>query len=132
MGRMGDGYWLDPKTNQPWKVTRHDAWILNTENARMVGILASEHDRLTSLNPVRDVDQIRLAGFRVGLVRTRSYHDRISVQFAAPRPKTREVLRSAFPLLDGIESYKDTPIDIDNLETGESQRVSLGEFGLSL
>lgn len=132
MGRMGDGYWLDPKTNQHWKVTTHDAWILNTENARMVGISASEHDRLTTLNPVRDVDEIRLAGIKVGLVRIRSYHDRISVQFAAPRSHISEVLRSVFSLLDIIEAYKDTPIDIDNLETGESQRISLRELGLSL
>jgi hypothetical protein len=37
MGRMGDGYWLDPKTSRYWKATTHDAWILNAENARMVG-----------------------------------------------------------------------------------------------
>ena len=132
MGRMGDGYWLDPKTNQHWKVTTHDAWILNAENARMVGISASEHDRLTTLNPVRDVDEIRLAGIRVGLVRIRSYHDRISVQFAASEIHVNAVFRSVFSLLDSIEAYKDTPIDIDNLETMESQTISLRELGLSL
>ncbi len=132
MGRMGNGYWLDPKTNQHWKVTTHDAWILNPENARMVGISGAEHERLTTLNPVRDVDSIRLAGIKVGLVRIRSYHDRISVQFAAPGTHVSEVLRSVFYLLDSIEAYKDTPIDIDNLETGESQRISLRELGLSL
>ncbi len=132
MGRMGDGYWLDPKTNQHWKVTTHDAWILNAENARIVGISASEHDRLMTLNPVRDVDAIRLAGVKLGLVRIRSYHDRISVQFAAPGTHINQVLRSVFSLLDRIEAYNDTPIDIDNLETGESQRVSLRELGLSL
>jgi hypothetical protein len=128
MGRMGDGYWLDPKTDQFWKVTTHDAWILNPENARMVGVTSSELQRISGLNPVRDVDEIRLAGIKVGLVRIRSYHDRISVQFAAPESSTKEVLRSAFSLLDKIESYKDTPIDIDNLETGESERVSLREL----
>ncbi|HBJ34210.1 MAG TPA: hypothetical protein DDZ51_05480 [Planctomycetaceae bacterium] len=132
MGRMGDGFWLDPKSGQHWKVTTHDAWILNGENALLVGISASEHERLTSLNPVRDVDEIRLAGIRVGLVRIRSYHNRISVQFAAPRQHVSEALSSTFSLLDGIEAYKDTPIDIDNLETGESERISLRELGLSL
>jgi hypothetical protein len=83
-------------------------------------------------NSGRDVDEIRLAGIRVGLVRIRSYHDRISVQFAAPETHTSEFLRSVFSLLDSIESYKDTPIDIDNLETMESQRISLRELGLSL
>lgn len=132
MGRMGDGFWLDPKSGQHWKVTTHDAWILNVENARLVGISASEHERLTSLNPVRDVDEIRLAGIMAGLVRIRSYHNRISVQFAAPQPQVREALSATFSLLDGIETYKDTPIDIDNLETGESERISLRELGLSL
>ncbi|HBJ33579.1 MAG TPA: hypothetical protein DDZ51_02225 [Planctomycetaceae bacterium] len=129
---MGDGYWLDPKTDQFWKVTTHDAWILNPDNARVVGISSSEHQRLMMLNPVRDVDEIRLAGIRAGLVRIRSYHDRISVQFAVSRPLVSEVLRSIFALLDNVESYKDTPIDIDNLETGDSERVSLRHLGTRL
>ncbi len=33
MGRMGDGYWLDPKTNRHWKVTTHDAWIFELNGA---------------------------------------------------------------------------------------------------
>jgi hypothetical protein len=128
MGRMGDGYWLDPKSNLHWKVTTHDAWILDINNAEMVGISKAEHERLTTLNPVRDVDEIRMAGIHAGLVRIRSYHNRISVQFASVRSEEPEILRLVCTFLLDVEPFSDTPVDIDNLQTNDSARVTLREL----
>jgi hypothetical protein len=128
MGRMGDGYWLDPKSNLHWKVTTHDAWILDSHNAEMVGIAKADHERLTTLNPVRDVDEIRMTGIRAGLVRIRSYHNRISVQFASIRTAEPEILCLVCTFLLDIEPFRDTPVDIDNLLTNDSARVTLREL----
>ena len=130
--KMGDGYWLNPKINQHWLVSRHETWILDPQNARLSGIPEQDLQRLRTLNPIRSMDEIRMAGVKAGLVRIRSHKNHISVQFAAPVSYTEEVMRSIFNFLDKIEGYKDTPVAIDNFGTGESTQISLAEIGMRL
>lgn len=129
---MGEGYWLNPRTDQSWVVTRHELWILKPENAKLIGIPDEEFARLQSLNPVRDVDEIRMAGIKAGLVRIRSHQNRISVQFSAPAHYVREILWSVLMFLDKIEQYKDTPLNIENLQLNDYTNLSLKDLGLRL
>ncbi len=127
-----EGYWLDPKTQQLWRVDRHENWVLDQTNATRAGIPKAVYDRLRTLNPATDVDEIRLAAIHAGLVRIRGYRNRIAVQFSASPTRVRETLWSVFMAIDELEAWKDTPLTLDNLAAKDSIEISLSELGKRL
>ena len=68
---MGNGYWLNPDSGKIIQVgTTHDDWIKNPENAKAIGLPSYAFDDIAQLTP-NDVDGIRMAALRGGLVRIR-------------------------------------------------------------
>lgn len=129
---MGAGFWLNPKTQNAYPVSRHELWVLDPENSRLAGISSEVYEHLKTLNPTKDQDEIRLAAVHAGLIRTRDHGNYVSVQFAARPESVQAYLRSACSFL--VEKCEDrfTDLHIDNFENNDSMRISLDDLGRRL
>jgi len=126
---MGDGFWLDPEKQQAHRVSKHELWVLEPDNARLAGIPPHVYERLKTLNPVKDEDEIRFAAIHAGLIRTRDHGNYISVQFAASPDRVRAFLRSAYLFLSQQSEDKYADLWIDNLANNDSVRIPLDKLG---
>jgi len=108
--KSGPGYWLAPDTGSVYQVeTTHDAWLLASANQQIVGLTSNEIRVLNSLDPVREIDEIRMVGVRAGLIRIRDRHRNLTFQFDAPPSRVQAVLRAiaeSLPkLFNGMEHF---------------------------
>ena len=77
------GYWLNPETGLCVRVaTTHDEWVRDRKNAEDLGLPDTVYREIMSYDPT-DIDPIRLAAVRCGLVRIREHRRHISVQYMA-------------------------------------------------
>ncbi len=129
---MGNGYWLDPRQQQSYLVTRHELWVLDRENAERAGIPSEIYEHLVTLDPVRHQDEIRLAAIRCGLIRIRDHGNSISVQFSADPTQVSAYLQSVFQLLRDVGTHRFSDLRIDNFANQESVRISLEDLGQQL
>ena len=127
---MGKGYWLDPKTQQSWVVDRHERWVL--ENPKLNRLPPDVHQYLLTLNPDQEMDQIRLAASKAGLIRIRDYDSKISVQFSVDRTKIKAYLWTIFEFLDPLVTWKDTTIVLGNFATRDEVQLSFRDFTTKL
>ncbi len=107
---------------------RHETWVLDPKNAKIAGIPDNVYKHLLTLNPVTDVDEIRMAAIRLGLVRIRDYGNRVSVQFDYDRNHTRAVLWAVFQFVSLIVRGN-TNLTIDNFRNKDSVELSLRDLG---
>lgn len=129
---MGAGYWLNPKTSQSWTVDRHELFILNQQNANTVGVPQPVYDHLLTLDPSSGMDEIRLAGINVGLVRIRDHGNYVSAQFAAVEGQVRSILRAIQEFGARTFQWPETELVIDNFTNRSSIKITIRELGQRL
>ena len=76
--------------------------------------------------PPEAVDEIRLLALHCGLVRMREHRDRLSVQFAAERPRLPSVLKAIVTALEEMKFHPDTRVEMDDLLLGDSAAMTVG------
>jgi len=83
--------------------------VRNPINQATVGLTPQQSRVIESLDPVREIDEIRMVGVRAGLIRIRDRHQNLTIQFSAPPSRGQSVLRAiadALPrLFTGVEHY---------------------------
>ena len=126
---MGNGYWLNPDSGKIIQVgTTHDDWIKNPENAKAIGLPSYAFDDIAQLTP-NDVDGIRMAALRGGLVRIRDYVNYMSVEFSCQKPRQRHFLWSALVALKGdLKTHPYTDLHINNILTKDSVTLNLQDL----
>lgn len=124
MQRPGPGYFLNPDTGKLVRVTTHDAWIRDWNNAQSIGLHRAAYDKLMQL-PATDIDGIRMVALDHGLVRIRRYGDSYSVQFAAQRHRVKPILWAVYMAFRQLGTHPDTAITIGNLFLRDEATVTL-------
>lgn len=126
--QSGPGYWLDPRDGEVYEVDTHNDWILRSENQRKIGLPDRHVEVLKSLDPVREIDEIRMVGVIFGLIRVRDYHKHLSIQFFSSSEKASSTLNAidhALPkLIPGREHY----LMLHNLADDSHSMLWSGEF----
>ena len=107
---QGKGYWLDSRSGEVYEVDpTHNDWMLVPDNQKTVGLPLHHVEVLRSLDPVCEIDEIRMIGLRAGFIRIRDRHRNLTMQFDAPPSRVQSVLRAiakALPkLFSGAEHY---------------------------
>ncbi len=122
------GYWLNPETGLLVKVsTTHDAWVRDRANATALGLPEAVFQEISSY-AATDIDPIRLAACRCGLVRVREHRRHVSVQYWTEADLSPQVIRAVAKALADLGIHPDTRLEIDNLQLGESRAVTLREL----
>lgn len=108
--KSGPGFWLDPDTECVYQVeTTHNDWMLCSENQQKIGLPAQHVEALETLDPIREIDEIRMVGVIFGLIRVRDYQRHLSIQFYSQSKEvivTLKAIESALPkLFSGIEHF---------------------------
>ncbi len=96
---QGAGYWLDPRTDQAYIVTRHELWLLDKQNADKIGMRPDVFAKISAMDPSADMDAIRTEGCRMGLIRLRDHSNRWGVQFFVGSGREQDYLWSVYLFL---------------------------------
>jgi hypothetical protein len=119
------GYWLNPETGQCVRVTTtHDEWIRDRQNAEDLGLPEAVYREIMRFEPT-DIDPIRLAAVRCGLVRIREHRRHISVQYLAAPERVGAIVDAVAKALTGLGIHPDTRLIVDNLLLGETVEITL-------
>ncbi len=124
----GPGYWLDPRSGALHLVTTHNDWLLVPENQKKAGLGPTEVAVLDNLDPVQEIDEIRMVGVMAGLIRIRDYLNRVSVQFWATDPEVAEALQAAVEAMPAVSSDRFPFLTIQNLRDDSTARVHLPDL----
>ena len=120
------GYWFHPERKLLVRVaTTHDEWVRDRANAEALGLPEAVYQEIMGYDPA-DIDAIRLAACRCGLVRVREHKRHVSVQYAAEAERVGMVLGAVVTALIGAGIHPDSMLHIDNLLAGDSRSVTLG------
>lgn len=125
------GYWLRPDTGECVRVTTHDEWVRNWENADHLGIPASVYAEIMEYPPTA-VDEIRTLAVQCGLIRIREHRWHVSVQFMAEPHRVGSVLQATVKGLYAIKLHPDTRLVADNLLPKERVVMTLRELAVAL
>jgi len=126
------GYWLNPERNQCVQVaTTHDEWVRDRANADALGLPEAVYEEIMSYRPA-DIDPIRLAAVRFGLVRIREHRWHVSVQYWAETDRVEVVLGAVVRALTGLGIHPDTWLIVDNLLLKDSLAMTLRELETTL
>lgn len=84
---MGRGIWYNPQTGQVFDVASdgsytHDVWIRKPGNADAIGLSPAAQASIAKMK-MTDIDEIRKAAVRDGLVRARDYGNSVSVTLSS-------------------------------------------------
>lgn len=97
--QSGPGYWLDPRDGKVYEVdSTHNEWILCPDNQRKIGLPSRHVEVLKSLDPLREIDEIRMVGVIFGLIRVRDYHRHLSIQFFSSKEEEADAALRAIDL----------------------------------
>jgi len=121
----GPGFWLDPRNGALHRVTTHNDWLLDPENQKKVGLTTKQIEVLATLDPAKEIDEIRMIGVMSGLIRIRDYGNRVSVQFYAPPAESEQSLRAAVKAMPTVSSDKHPFLTIQNLHDDSTARIHL-------
>jgi hypothetical protein len=122
------GYWLNPATGRCVKVaTSHDEWIRDRQQVADLGLPDSVHQEIIGYAPT-DIDPIRLAAVRAGLVRVREHRRYVSVQYMADADRVGAVLGAVAKALTDLGIHPDTRLVVDNLQLEESREMTAREL----
>ena len=121
----GPGFWLDPRNGALHRVTTHNDWLIDPQNQKKVGLTPTQIEVLATLDPVKEIDEIRMVGVMARLIRIRDYANRVSVQFYAPPAETEQSLRAAVKAMPTVSSDKHPFLTIQNLHDDSTARIHL-------
>jgi len=122
---VGHGYWLEPRSGALYLVTTHNDWLLDPENQTKIGLGPEKVGVLNSLDPVKEIDEIRMVGVMAGLVRIRDYRNRVSVQFYSPPAEVEQLLQSVVEAMPNVTFDKHPFLTIQNLRDDSIARIHL-------
>ena len=129
---QGKGYWLEPQTGTLYEVETHDRWLLAPKNQVTVGLTPTQVRVLQSLDPVREIDEIRLCGCLAGLVRLRDNFRHVTVQFYCEPERIVEVLRAVAQAMPGVTGDKFPALIVQNLIDDSISRIHLTDLDAKL
>ena len=125
-----------PKYPNGWLVVESRIWSVrpshhprrvdrDRQHATDLGLPEAAWQEIMSYSPT-NIDPIRLAAVRCGLVRIREHRRHVSVQYWAEAERADAVLAAVVKALTGLEIHPDTRLEIDNLLAGDSRVATLG------
>lgn len=121
---MGVGVWLNPRTMDWVKVSRHEISLHDEETARELGLPEKVIEDIQKLNPYQDVNEIRILGVKHGLVRMRDNGQEVVAQFHARKGRVRNIIWAIYMALDEVPAYQDERIiRIHNLQYDEGNTL---------
>jgi len=125
----GPGYWLDPRDGEVYEVDTHNDWLLRSENQQQLELPSRYVQVLNALDPIREIDEIRMVGVMFGVIRVRDYRRHLSIQFFSSRDERVSVnldaIVDALPkLIPGQEHY----LVIHNLSDDSYAKLWSGDF----
>jgi hypothetical protein len=122
------GYWLDPSTQQRFRITRHEDFVQNSlRGYRFPPEIEQE------IKQTEGEDELRMIGVRSGLIRTRKHvNSYISVQFYTDPQNVESFLQSVLTFCQETEIALNQDLKIDNLKTGDTVVLTLEELGSRL
>ena len=120
---QGNGFWLNPKTNEFFQVARHESWIHDIENARKIGLDEACAERIAKMKPDLHEEEIRQAAIQGGLVRMRDYYNYLVAQFSASHDQMPAIFESICGMTKQAYPFADR-IRLDNLLT--QQKIAIG------
>ena len=125
---QGNGYWINGRTGQYAKVTRHEQWLKDEKNLTAFGLtdLIPVLAPYNAFNP-QQTDEIRMIGLRAGLIRIRDNKGTIAVQFSAPRGRVSDYLFHVLTCLEKEHEWG-SQVWLNNLQYSESVVVPWQEF----
>jgi len=129
---QGKGYWLDPDTGEGHLVTRHELWLMNKENANKVGIPEPVFAQISAMDPTVDMNAIRMAACKAGLIRLRDQGNQWGVEFWCYPSRVKNYLWSTIEFLAKLKIWVDTPVIIRNLYNMDEQRRTFADWQDSL
>jgi len=124
----GPGYWLVPSDGTLHTVVTHNDWLLDPANQAKVGLTQKQARVLKSLDPVTEIDEIRMVGVLAGLIRIRDRHRNLTMQFYAPPSGVRAVLRAIADALPKLFHGADHYLLLHNLQDDSHASVWTTEF----
>jgi len=124
----GPGFWLDPSNSVLHKVTTHNDWMIVTNNQKQIGLGPTEVSVLDNLDPVKEIDEIRMVGVMSGLIRIRDYGNRVSVQFHASPSEVNAVLRAVVKAIPGVTNDRFPFLTLQNLSDDTVALIHLSEL----
>jgi len=124
----GPGHWLNPKTGQCFRVTTHDEWIRNAENASDIGLPDHLYQQIMRLPDQSAIEETRRLAVQAGLIRIRQHKRYTSVQFWVMGDQADATLQAVLQALAALGVHPDERLQIDNLCLGKSASVTLREL----
>lgn len=124
----GRGFWFDPHTNALYEVVTHNDWLLDPEHQRRVGLPPEHVQVLASLDPVREIDEIRMVGLLAGLIRLRDYYRHVSVQFYAVPSAVPGLLSQTTAALPHVTTDRHPQLVVQNLRDDSIARLDLSQL----
>ena len=128
----GPRFWLDPRSGALHKVTTYNDWMIDTNNQKKIGHRPTEVEVLDSLDPVKELDEIRMVGVMAGLVRFRDYCNRLAIQFHASPSEVNVVLRAVVKAIPGVTNDKFPFLTIQNLRDDAVASIHLSDLAAKL
>jgi hypothetical protein len=128
----GPGYWFDPTRDRLYRVTTHNDWLLLPQNQAAVGLTDKEKRVLASLDPDRQIDEIRMVGVMHGLIRFREYSNRLSVQFYCDSSRSNEILKAVAHVVPRVTTNAVPYLTVHNLYDDSVARLPLKEVAEKL
>lgn len=125
---MGKGIWYNPRTEQVVDVASdgsytHDVWIRKPKNAEWIGLSSSAQEFIAQAN---DIDEIRKAAIRDGLVRAREYKNYVSVTLSYEQDGDALLLRVYRIVEEHYGRY--SSVKLHNLATEDSIAIFLPDL----
>ena len=122
------GFWLDQTSRQLYRVSTHNDWLLDPVNQRQVGVPDHWVRVLNSLDRQCEIDEIRMIGLMLGLIRFRDYRDSLHVQFYASGTKAKDCLKAAADFAPQATIDKFPLLKIQNLFHDGVAQIELSEL----
>lgn len=125
---MGVGLWYNPKNEKVFNIANdgsgtHEVWIAKPQNAEEIGLSKIAQQ---VIEKTTDVDEIRMAAIRDGLVRTREYKNYVSVTLSGRRG-LRDLLYKIYNLIKSRYSPY-AYVKIHNIATGENVEIHMPDY----
>jgi len=124
----GPGFWLEPRSGALHRVVTHDRWMLDPKNQAKVCLTPEQVRVLESLDPVREIDEIRMIGVMSGLIRIRDYRNRVSVQFYSTSAEVGQMLQSVVEAMPNVTRDRFPFLTIQNLCDDSTIHIHLADL----
>ena len=128
MAARGEGYWLNPKTNQHWEVHEHCMHVKDPRKAQEMGIPAHVLQEIAPLHcdfNGAGREAIVVAVMKAGYIRVRRHGAQTTCEFWG---NTKENMWASYMFVDNYIGGDFNYVVINNLKTKEQWAGNLGEL----